>query len=125
MPCSRGTAAAVSSATRRPTKVGHPFEAHHHPIERSFAEMIEWERFKFDAQVGVWGEANQAFDWDNFTDWTQFVDDMTVNGMLLCKAHHIGKDEGLHTLPFPIWIAQKCGKEGYQFSGTEVIHRRQ
>jgi hypothetical protein len=101
---------------------GHPLEAHHHPIERSFAEMIDWERFKFDAQAGVWGAAIKAFDWDNFTDWTQFVDDMTVNGMLLCKAHHIGKDEGMHALPFPIWIAQKYGKEGYQFSATEVIH---
>jgi hypothetical protein len=70
---------------------GHPLEEHHHPIERSFVEMIDWDRFKFDAQAGVWGEAIKAFDWDNFTDWTQFVDDMTVNGMLLCKAHHIGK----------------------------------
>jgi hypothetical protein len=78
---------------------GHPLEAHHHPIERSFAEMIDWDRFKFDAQAGVWGEAIKAFDWDHFTDWTQFVDDMTVNGMLLCKAHHIGKDEGMHALP--------------------------
>jgi hypothetical protein len=28
----------------------------------------------------------------------------------------------MHALPFPIWIAQKYGKEGYQFSATEVIH---
>jgi predicted restriction endonuclease len=61
----------------------------------------------------------------NFTDWTQFVDDMTVNGMLLCKAHHIGKDEGMHALPFPIWVAQKYGKEGYQFSAVEIIHHQE
>lgn len=101
---------------------GHPLEAHHHPIERSFAEMIDWDRFKVDAQAGVWGEAIRSFEWDGFTDWTQFVDDMTVNGMLLCKPHHIGKDEGMHALPFPIWVAQKYGKEGYQFSAAEVIH---
>jgi hypothetical protein len=101
---------------------GHPLEAHHHPIERSLAEMIDWERFKTDAQSGYWGAHIQAFDWDNFTDWTQFVDDMTVNGMLLCKPHHTVKDSGIHTLPFPLWIAQKYAKEGYQFSNVEVIH---
>jgi hypothetical protein len=101
---------------------GHPLEAHHHPIERSLAEMIDWGRFKLDAQSGFWGKHIQAFEWDNFTDWVQFVDDMTVNGMLVCKAHHIGKDEGLHTMPFPLWIAQKYAKEGYAFSSLEVIH---
>ncbi|BDC37775.1 hypothetical protein [Paraburkholderia terrae] len=101
---------------------GHPLEAHHHPIERSLAEMIDWDRFKQDALSGYWGPHIQAFDWDNFTEWTQFVDDMTVNGMLLCKAHHIGKDEGIHAMPLPIWIAQKYAKEGYQFSDIEVIH---
>jgi hypothetical protein len=101
---------------------GHPLEAHHHPIERSLAELIDWDRFRQDAQAGFWGARIQAFDWASFSDWTQFVDDMTVNGMLLCKAHHIGKDEGLHTLPFPLWVAQKYAKEGYQFTPTEVIH---
>jgi hypothetical protein len=101
---------------------GHPLEAHHHPIERSLAEMIDWERFKFDAQAGYWGKHIQAFDWANFTDWVQFVDDMTVNGMLLCKTHHVAKDEGIHTMPFPLWIAQKYAKEGYKFSAVEVIH---
>lgn len=101
---------------------GHPLEAHHHPIERSLAEMIDWERFKQDALSGYWGVHIQAFDWANFTDWTQFVDDMTVNGMLLCKLHHTAKDSGMHMLPFPLWIAQKYAKEGYQFSSVEVIH---
>ena len=101
---------------------GHPLEAHHHPIERSMAELIDWDRFKRDAQSGFWGTHIQAFDWDGFTDWTQFVDDMTVNGMLLCKAHHTGKDEGIHAMPLPLWIAQKYAKEGYQFSPVEVIH---
>ena len=106
-------------------ETGHPLEAHHHPIERSLAEMIDWVRFKLDALAGFWGAHIQAFDWVNFKDWTQFVDDMTVNGMLVCKAHHIAKDEGIHTLPFPLWIAQKYAKEGYQFSSVEVIHHDQ
>jgi hypothetical protein len=101
---------------------GHPLEAHHHPIERSMAELIDWDRFKQDAQSGYWGPHIQSFDWESFADWTQFVDDMTVNGLLLCKAHHIGKDEGIHAMPFPLFIAQKYAKENYQFSDVEVIH---
>ncbi|WP_322069983.1 hypothetical protein [Paraburkholderia bannensis] len=101
---------------------GHPLEAHHHPIERCFAEMIDWEHFKQDALAGFWGEHIRAFDWASFTHWEQFVDDMTVNGLLLCKEHHTGKDAGIHALPFPIYIAQKYGRDGYQFSPVEVLH---
>ena len=104
---------------------GHPLEAHHHPIERSLAEMIDWDAFTAAALAGLLGAQIQAFDWANFTDWTQFVDDMTVNGLLLCKAHHIGKDEGIHALPYPIWIAQRYALEGYRFSPTEVIHHEE
>lgn len=129
---------------------GHPLESHHHPIERSMANMIDWDRFAVDAKAGVYGPHAQAFDWDSFFDGATvvkvkasksndgtitparsyrqpvdvmlFVDDQTVNGVLLCKAHHTGKDEGIHTMPFPLWIAQKYAIEGYQFSDIEVIH---
>ena len=50
---------------------------------------------------------------------------MNVNGRLLCKTHHIGKDEGVHALPEPVWLAQRYGKEGYQFSAIEIIHHEQ
>lgn len=97
-----------------------PLEAHHHPIERSFAEMIDWapgSRIRRDFP---------SFDWAAFDaaggDPYLFVDDMRVNGLLLCKGHHIGKDEGIHALPFPIWMAQRYGREGYKFSAAEVLH---
>lgn len=79
-------------------ETGHPTEAHHYPVERSLAEMFDWSRFMADARAGVWGPVVQAFDWDHFdpAHWESFVDDMTVNGMLLCKPHHIGLDEGIH-----------------------------
>lgn len=95
-----------------------PLEAHHHPIERCLAEMIDWGP---DAQIR---KDFPAFDWASFDPANPytFVDDMRVNGLLLCKAHHIGKDEGIHALPFPLWIAQKYGREGYQFSAVEVLH---
>lgn len=95
-----------------------PLEAHHSPIERSFAEMIDW------SEGSAVRRDFPQFDWANFDpkDPYTFVDDMAVNGLLLCKAHHIGKDEGIHALPWPIWLAQRYGREGYQFSAVEIIH---
>jgi hypothetical protein len=103
---------------------GHPLEAHHHPIERSLANMIDWDRFRAECEAGMWGKHAQGFDWSSFdpSDPYTFVDDMTVNGLLLCKAHHTGKDEGIHDMPYPLWIAQKYGQDGYEFSEVEVIH---
>ena len=100
---------------------GHPIEAHHYPIERSFAEMIDWSatsQIRKDFPHFAWGSFDES---DPYT----FVDDMNCNGRLLCKEHHIGKNEGVHTLPEPVWLAQRYGKEGYQFSNIEVIHHEQ
>lgn len=100
---------------------GHPLEAHHFPIERSMAEMIDWSpgsQIRKDFPNFGWGSFDEA---DPYT----FVDDMNVNGLLLCKGHHTGKDEGIHAIPHPLWVAQKYGKEGYQFSGVEIIHHEQ
>jgi hypothetical protein len=96
-------------------------QAHHFPIERSLTDMIDFGKFKADCLAGRWGKAAWGFDWENLKDPYDFVDDMLVNGLLLCKNHHIGKDEGIHYLPHPLWIAQKYGKEGYKFSKTEVL----
>ncbi len=104
---------------------GHPLEAHHHPVERSLATGWAWDLFALDCKAGLWGAHAQAFDWDNFdpvSDPYAFVDDMRCNGLVLCKDHHVGKDEGIHMLPFPIFLFQRYAKEGYQFSPTEVIH---
>lgn len=115
---------------------GHPLEAHHHPIERSLANLINWERVAEQAKSGEFGQRAADFDWDGFfidaktvaspavkghpaaqyrvpADPYLFVDDMTVNGLLLCKQHHTGKDAGIHAMPFPLWIAQRYAIEGY------------
>jgi len=109
---------------RTPEQSGHPLESHHHPIERSMANMIDWTLFMKDAKAGKSGPHAQAFDWDKFdpNDPMTFVDDQTVNGILLCKDHHTGMNQGIHDMPYPLWIAQKYGKEGYVFSDHEVIH---
>ena len=102
-------------------ETGHPLEAHHFPIERSFAEMIDWSegsQIRKDFPSFGWGSFDEK---DPYT----FVDDMNVNGKLLCKVHHIGENEGVHDLPEPVWLAQRYGKEGYQFSAIEIIHHQQ
>ena len=75
----------------------------------------------------MWGPYAQAFDFDMFLATTPFdpyvfVDDMRVNGRLLCKQFHTGPDEGIHALPYPIYLAQKYLVEGYKFSDIEVVH---
>lgn len=97
-----------------------PLEAHHYPIERSFAEMIDWSetsQIRKDYPFFGWGSFDEANPYS-------FVDDMNVNGRLLCKKHHTGKDEGVHDLPEPVWLAQRYGKEGYVFSDIEIIHHQ-
>lgn len=127
---------------------GLPLEAHHFPVERCFATKWDWARFAGDCKNGMWGQYAQGFDWDSFlhnavmtrieatadtpafmylqvVDPYVFVDDMTVNGLLLAKQYHTGKDEGIHDLPHPIWVAQKYLVNGYRLSKIEVIHHAQ
>ncbi len=105
---------------------GHPLESHHYPVERSLAMAWDWPRFIRDAKLGSWGPHAQAFDWGSFdpkTDPYQFVDDQTVNGMLLCKEDHTGKDSGIHMLPWPLWIWRKYVPEGYEIRpGKDMKH---
>lgn len=136
---------------RNAEQSGHPIEAHHYPIERSFAEMIDWSPgslIRREFPNFGWGSFDVGAKWvdvpailadpnDRHDDGVparkgyvaadpyKFVDDMMTNGRLLCKAHHIGKDQGVHALPEPVWLAQRYGKEGYQFSEVEIIHHAQ
>lgn len=34
------------------------------------------------------------------------------NLLVLCEDHHRGRNNGVHALTFPIWLAQKCVKDG-------------
>jgi hypothetical protein len=95
---------------------GHPLEAHHMGVERSFAEgAIDWERVKEDYP---------HFDWAHFDPANPyaFVDDMDAQGLLLCKEHHTGKGTGIHTLPYSLWILQRYLKDGAQFTPTQTVH---
>lgn len=109
---------------RTAAESGHPLEAHHVVIERCVTEMVDWPRFIAQAKRGDYGYYVQTFDWDSFDPAKpyDFVDDMTANGRVLCKSHHVGKNEGIHNLPGPLWLPQRFAKDGYKFSDVEVIH---
>jgi hypothetical protein len=101
-----------------------PLEAHHFPVERSLATGWNWDQFKADCLAGLWGPNAKAFDWASFDpkDPYAFVDNMLVNGLLLCKKHHTGNDTGIHTMPHPLWVWQRYAPDGYDLSSVEVIH---
>ncbi|MFX8262654.1 hypothetical protein ABTL46_22620, partial [Acinetobacter baumannii] len=59
---------------------GHPLEAHHHPIERSLANLINWERVAAQAKAGECGARAAAFDWDGFFKGAKAVAAPAVEG---------------------------------------------
>ena len=125
------------------SEAGLPLEAHHVIIERCFTNGTDWRRVQ--AVLGGatpeelallasskqpilrWLHRIMSFDWASFNPDSEeaayaFVDNMLANGLMLCKKHHTGKDEGIHDLSFPIFLFQKFAKPGYKFSPDEVIH---
>lgn len=34
------------------------------------------------------------------------------NLLVLCENHHRGRNNGIHALTYPVWLAQKCTKDG-------------
>lgn len=92
-----------------------PLEAHHFGVERAYIQAnLRWDLIQEDFPL---------FDWKNFDPAkpADFVDNMAAQGILLCKEHHTGKDSGIHTLPFSIWIMQRYLAAGEEFNPNEVI----
>jgi len=109
---------------RTPEQTGHPAQVHHHPVERSLANAIDFKLVQRDCEDGMYGPDAQSFDWKAFFshgDVYAFVDNALANGRVLCPEHHIGKDAGIHMLPYPLHLAQRYIRDGYQFTPTEVI----
>lgn len=104
---------------------GHPLEAHHWIVERCFAEAANWDdvrQFVFRLEALIAHTADFCRKNVDLDDIMTFVDDMTVNGMLLTKEMHTQAGTGVHTIPMPIWAFQAYATEGYVFSPTETIH---
>jgi hypothetical protein len=117
-----------------PAVVG-PLELHHCNVERMFAEIIDWPIFAAAAKAGEIGWTpnqrleNQNWDWDSFLTAMKsdpmkcydYVDNMHLNGMPLCKPHHTGVDEGIHAVDFPRYWAQRYIMAGYKYSDVYTI----
>lgn len=100
---------------RTQEEVGAPLQSHHFGIERCFAEApILWDLVKRDFPSFPWRDFNEK---NPYT----FVDDMSAQGLLLCEEHHIGKDTGIHNVPFPLWIMQRYLAPGYKLSDFEIV----
>jgi len=112
---------------RTAEEAGEPLEAHHWLIERALANAADWQEFvrfvgllyRLTARAHDFVLTHPLGPPDG--DIMAFVDDMTVNGMLLCKLHHTGKDSGIHDLPEPLWAVQAYGRDGYTFSSVETL----
>lgn len=131
---------------------GKPLQTHHHPVERSLANMIDFRRVEKDCRAGEWGHYAQQFDWEKFWEGAKnvtlnisaelrakrpdlpetitylkpvdpylFVDDMRVNGKVLCAEHHIESDTGIHETTFPMLLGEKYGIDGYEFIPDEAL----
>lgn len=112
-----------------------PLELHHCNVERMFAEITDYELLRDAALAGELGftpkqrELNRTWDWVSFLASLQidplrcydYVDNMHLNGLPLCKPHHTGTDEGIHNMDFPRWQAQRYAKGGWKFSDAETI----
>jgi hypothetical protein len=108
---------------RTSAEVGKAHEGHHSPLEWCITDAVDWNIVKAICAAGEWGntnaqrEAAKAFDWSTFdeTHPETFVDNMLVNGWLLCKEHHVGKGTGVHWFVHPLWVAQRFVKDGFTF----------
>jgi hypothetical protein len=106
-------------------EAGSPLESHHFFIERCLAEAADWDEFRkyvgrlksIVDRAHAFCEANPELD-----DIMTFVDDQTVNGMLIEKHLHTGAGEGIHAVPFPLWQFWCYGKDGFKFSGTDCVY---
>ena len=90
----------------------HPLELHHSIVEWCDSRAVDWD---------LVAEVVPDFDWKNFdpSKPETFIDSEWNANLVLCKRHHIGKDHGIHTLPFPLWRLQRLAKESFIFSPDE------
>lgn len=84
----------------------------HHRLEYCFANALDWDKVKKDFP---------DFDWKSFDpkDPFTFVDSQWNANVILCNAHHTGKNSGIHKLPHPIFIIQKYLKDDFVLVNTE------
>lgn len=88
-------------------QVGSPLEAHHSTIEFALANGVDVLKFK-----ERFPEFNVSTDEELFA----FVEGES-NLTILCTDHHRGL-HGIHSLPYPCWVAQAFWKDGLPAPGV-------
>lgn len=89
-------------------------ELHHFHVEWCDADGVDWERMKV---------LHPAFDWTTFDPAhpETFIDSAYNASLVLCRKHHIGKDHGIHFLPYPTWLMQRNRRPDFVFSPDEEV----
>ena len=83
---------------------GGKMELHHEVVEWALENAVD------PAKLGV-----------EFPDVTDEISlrtfiDSGLNGMVLCDRHHRHIEEGIHSLTYPIWRAQRYVRQGYELT---------
>jgi len=79
----------------------------HHLLEWCFANDFDFNKVKdILLKFDMYGLSEKMKDVE-----ISSVDDIR-NLLILCKHHHIEKNNGVHALTFPVWLAQAATKDG-------------
>ena len=98
---------------------GPGLETHHWIIEKAAQEAIDWTLFGvaaehlFHIQTGVC--IGDAFDWSAVAANPDLFVDSPLNMLVLCREHHTSATHGIHHIPFPVWMLQGRGRNGFVF----------
>jgi len=94
-------------------------ETHHFYCEKAAQNAIDWEKFGefathcYNIQTGE--NIGHHYDWKQVAQNPDIFVDSPHNMVVLCKQHHTSGNKGIHHVPFPEWILQKFGKDGFVF----------
>ena len=100
---------------------GSPLEAHHYFTEWSKTNAVDWVKFRqfvekthlVNPQNGM---ALSEICWpDVMRDPATFVDS-SYNLVILCAEHHRSMSNGIHHLPYSIWLLQRYLVDGFDIS---------
>ena len=78
-------------------------ETHHKIIEWALTDAVD-------------GDKLSEFMGKPIQDVTAWVDHNKENLMVLCDRHHRHREVGIHDVTYPIWLAQKFVRDGYELT---------
>lgn len=98
-------------------ELGAPLEAHHYPIERCYAEGVDWQRFARDAKAGHWGVYAQAFDWGKFFEGATTKTIEVPEEVIPASCHGPGFTIPAHTISYLVPVDPYVFVDNMLFNG--------